>query len=64
VLPRLDHTDGTADGIRALPVHEQALVIGCTQPVRAALAIGEDAVRAHFSKVLGDHVRAAARAID
>jgi hypothetical protein len=62
-LPRLDHSDDSAEGIQGLPVHEQALVIGCTQAVRAALSVGESAVRAHFADLLRGHARAAARAI-
>lgn len=62
-LPRMDHTDDS-DGLRIVPFHEQALVIGCTQAVRAALSIGEQAVRDHFKALLRDRANAAARTID
>jgi hypothetical protein len=62
-LPRMDHADDS-DGMRIVPLHEQTLVIGCTQAVRAALSIGEQAVRDHFKALLRDRANAAARAID
>jgi hypothetical protein len=61
ILPRLDHAPGSIPGIRDVSTHEQPLILGYTSLVRSAMQIGEFAVRDHFTKVLRERAKAAAR---